>query len=786
MLHLPGRSILAIAATTLALVAAPTAAQAAPANDDFSAAAVIPAAGGTVSGDNEDSTAEPGEPNHGDSEYGEPFHSLWWSWTAPADGTTTVSTCGSAFNTRLGVYTGSSVSALSTVVSNNDSAGGACAGTAFAEASFTATAGTTYAIAVDTNGGVDASGQPDDSHPRGLVSLTLDGPDAVEPPEDPDTNPGTPGVDEPFTFTMRRFTPVCDKVDKAGDCLRKANEVLFHRLAGARKWVRTMQRRGADIILRENPKHSGTQDGIVLKELRRRGTGGEIVSQNFRPGERITTTASDPVYLKFGYFEPAEDDKLAAAALKALEKAGEGKKDIKSPCEFIATDAPPKKILTRMAQLVTSGYLTQARAGEILDSFGCGYEVSKYIEAPGSPIDFVTKVTGVDRKRHLVTLEIALPVRQDFLVVIREDPSLAATDVLGLGVDGRLATSASQPSRMTVQVVERLTGRLVAGADVSFVGESGSFVTQRTDANGETTFTSLLKNADRYAITARFERGGASMVGFRSVDVVDRGSQEFVTMSGRVMSWTGSGYAGTQEDLDRSRSLQVVPANLGTGLAGPPQAAPQISQGEGALPTADGGFVVGQHNGVVIPDDSNFVVGAAPGLLAIGGGLPSSIAARSVSPAAWANPFAGVADFLNGIVTGLQRTFAQGSGAAGEGTAAERTSAAERAAITTSAEVLAVNGAAVPASGLISDKGIGIISTGGLNIIATGGLNIISTGGLNFRDAQGNLIGHAGGNLIGQAGGNLIGHAGGNIIATGGLNMVPVYGGNLISDKGIG
>lgn len=74
--------------------------------------------------------------------------SLWWSWTAPASGPVTISTCGSDFDTVLAVYTGNAVDALSLVASNNNSV---CSGVSNVQSQvqFNAIAGTNYQIAVD-------------------------------------------------------------------------------------------------------------------------------------------------------------------------------------------------------------------------------------------------------------------------------------------------------------------------------------------------------------------------------------------------------------------------------------------------------------------------------------------------------------------------------------------------------------------------------------------------------------------------------------------------------------
>ncbi len=754
--------------TGVALVASTTPAEAAPPqNDDFAGAAPFPAQGALYVGSNVDATSQAGEPDHAGSTYGA-LHSVWYSWTPSADGPATVSTCDSDFNTRLGIYTGSSLSGLTEVDANEDSTGPGCAGSIFAEAVFDATAGTTYYIAVDTSGGYPNNDPGNE--PQGDVRIEVTPGGSTEPPD---------AIREaPVEVSVPRFTPRCRT---SGLTAEKCPEskLQFRQMARIFAWAEEARAEGGDVTIRMVPKPRTGQDGSVHDYLRDSAKGGEVLAQNVKPGKVLTTT-EHALFLKVDYYSRAEDDKIAAAILKALEKAGEDKKNVKSPCEFIDTDATPDQIEARMASLLDSSYLTQRRAGEILKGFGCGYEVSEYIEAPGAPVDFVKDVTGIDRKRHLIELSVALPVRQDLLFVVREDPSMVDPGVLALGTDGRLTVSKTQFTELTVQVVERLTGRLVAGAEVSFIGPDGRPETKRTDEHGETWFAAGLTRPDRYAIVGRVALKGASMTGFRSIDVVDRGGATWVTMAGREMVRNAHGnYVSTQADVDRARALPVVPANLGTGLSGAPVAAPDVVQAEAAYPNGDGTWTAGEHNSVSILDDTNFAVGAAPGLVAIGGGLES--AGRAAR--AWPNPFQAIADAVNHVVTGLQRAFEQG--ADGPGTAYERTSAEQRADIAASADALAANGAAVPPSGLISDKGLGLISDKGLGLVDLAGATLVNADGLELRDAQGNLIGQAGGNIISNDGAGLIGQAGGNVISTGGLNFTPVAGGQVISTGGL-
>jgi hypothetical protein len=129
-----------------------------PPNDDFADAAELTGASATGSGTNDGATREPGEPNH---HYGYGRRSVWWEWTAPSDGRARISLTGS-FDWVAAVYTGSSVDAL-TLVRSAD----------YGPLEFSASAGTTYRIAVDSYYGGDAT------YASGSIELSLslvDGP----------------------------------------------------------------------------------------------------------------------------------------------------------------------------------------------------------------------------------------------------------------------------------------------------------------------------------------------------------------------------------------------------------------------------------------------------------------------------------------------------------------------------------------------------------------------------------------------------------------------------------
>jgi PASTA domain len=125
----------------------------APGNDSFAAAIELSGRSDAVSGTNKDATTEPGEPNHAGEVGGA---SVWFRWMAPADGETTIETCGSDFDTLLAAYAGDAVTALTAIASNDDVCGFQ------SSISFTAEEGETYRIAVDGRNGL-----------TGLFSLQL-------------------------------------------------------------------------------------------------------------------------------------------------------------------------------------------------------------------------------------------------------------------------------------------------------------------------------------------------------------------------------------------------------------------------------------------------------------------------------------------------------------------------------------------------------------------------------------------------------------------------------------
>jgi hypothetical protein len=139
------RALVATVTAIATVILAPATALGAP-NDAFSSAQVLSGASTAATGNNGDATKEPGEPNHAGNAGG---HSVWWRWTAPADGAVAVDACDSSFDTLLAVYTGDAVGALAGVAANDEG----CDGLGQSSLTFVARAGQSYAIAVDGRDG---------------------------------------------------------------------------------------------------------------------------------------------------------------------------------------------------------------------------------------------------------------------------------------------------------------------------------------------------------------------------------------------------------------------------------------------------------------------------------------------------------------------------------------------------------------------------------------------------------------------------------------------------------
>ena len=152
-----------------------------PPNDQFNNRFILSGTNISVTGSNIGATKQNREPDHAGNVGGA---SVWWSWTAPTNGDLTITTDGSTntdgseLDTLLGIYTGSSVSALSLVASNDDHGVFVTS-----RVRFEATKGTNYQISVD--GFNDGTGADTGSITLNLVFISEP---ILRPPNDSFTN----------------------------------------------------------------------------------------------------------------------------------------------------------------------------------------------------------------------------------------------------------------------------------------------------------------------------------------------------------------------------------------------------------------------------------------------------------------------------------------------------------------------------------------------------------------------------------------------------------------------
>lgn len=137
----------AVVLSALAMPAAEAPAAAPPpVNDAFAAASTLAGDSGKVASRTVGASKEPAEPNHAGNPGG---RSVWFAWTAPADGQYRFETIGD-LDTLLAVYIGDAVDVLTLVAESDDRLPPR---ETRSVVSFRATAGTVYRVAVDGFGG---------------------------------------------------------------------------------------------------------------------------------------------------------------------------------------------------------------------------------------------------------------------------------------------------------------------------------------------------------------------------------------------------------------------------------------------------------------------------------------------------------------------------------------------------------------------------------------------------------------------------------------------------------
>lgn len=91
-------------------------------HDSFATPRLLTGFSGQAKDQNSQATGEPGEPDHGGKSV--PLNSLWYQWSAPADGELVVNTEGSNFDTVLAVYQGEQLGSLLLLRADDDSGEG--------------------------------------------------------------------------------------------------------------------------------------------------------------------------------------------------------------------------------------------------------------------------------------------------------------------------------------------------------------------------------------------------------------------------------------------------------------------------------------------------------------------------------------------------------------------------------------------------------------------------------------------------------------------------------------
>jgi hypothetical protein len=135
-----------------------------PANDDFADRFVLASGTTRSSGTNRFASSEPAEPRNPIVAGGK---SVWWEWSSYSSENVTISTSGSAYDTTLAIYVGSSLESLSLVGANDDSAGTTSAVT------FIASAGAIYQIQVDGYSGAQGDIELNYPSPGGVVGAPV-------------------------------------------------------------------------------------------------------------------------------------------------------------------------------------------------------------------------------------------------------------------------------------------------------------------------------------------------------------------------------------------------------------------------------------------------------------------------------------------------------------------------------------------------------------------------------------------------------------------------------------
>jgi hypothetical protein len=171
-----------------------------PPNDLYAYGQQLTGSTASVNGTTVGSTPEYSEAYFNTEDQASTGRSVWYHWTAPAGGSTTIDTCTTSYDTLLAVFTGSRLVALTQVATNNNG----CPSGYGSKVTFNATEGTAYHVEVDGCCGA----------PEGTFTLALAGQSPPAPPTPP-TPPASETNPTASTPTPTATTPIAKKCKKA-------------------------------------------------------------------------------------------------------------------------------------------------------------------------------------------------------------------------------------------------------------------------------------------------------------------------------------------------------------------------------------------------------------------------------------------------------------------------------------------------------------------------------------------------------------------------------------------
>jgi len=167
-----------------------------PANNNFASASALSNTNnsGSISSSTILATKETDEPHHAGNTGGQ---SVWWTWTAPANGQLSIDTHDSNYDTLLAVYRGTAVSALNNLTANDNDGFGVGVGNS--SVLLQAQAGQEYKIAIDGADGAAGFLQLNwrlDPAANANLSVSMIGPSDI-----------TLGTPQPYVMTVNNNGP---------------------------------------------------------------------------------------------------------------------------------------------------------------------------------------------------------------------------------------------------------------------------------------------------------------------------------------------------------------------------------------------------------------------------------------------------------------------------------------------------------------------------------------------------------------------------------------------------